>query len=114
MEPAVKMANPNLHRRTRPSMSEIRPKVTSRAAATMKCPKRSQIRHWNGVRGLMSLPREMAGREIRTTGLSVDALRTPRVVFDRAIHVYWTKGSQQLSQAANGLAIQESAIAGAF
>jgi hypothetical protein len=32
----------------------------------------------------------MAGREIRTIVPSMDAINVPIVVFERAVHLYWT------------------------
>ena len=47
--------------------------------------------------GLRSIPRKMSGNEIRTIEESIVTIRTPSVVFDRAIHLY--RSSTTLSAA---------------
>lgn len=41
-----------------------------------------------GVSGLTLIPRKIAGSEINTIEELMTAIRTPRVVFERATHLY--------------------------
>ena len=89
-EPTVKITKPMLNSLTRPYMSDIRPNDTSRVEVTRLYPKRTQSRYWKEVRGLMAIPRKIAGREIRTIVPSMAAIRVPIVVLESATHLYST------------------------
>ena len=71
-------------------MSEMRPKETRRTEVTSMYPKRIQRRYWKEVSGSIDIPRNIAGREIRTIVPSMAAISVPIVVFERATHLYST------------------------
>ena len=89
-EPTVKITKPMLNSLTLPNMSEIRPKDTRRVDVTRLYPKRTHRRYWKEVRGLIAIPRNIAGREIRTIVASMAAISVPIVVFESATHLYST------------------------
>ena len=88
-DPNVKIANPMLYSFTRPNMSEMRPKVTSRVAVTTIYPIRIQSRNPElpGESGMIAMPRNIAGREISRMLLLIVATKVPIVVFDSTIHL---------------------------
>jgi hypothetical protein len=85
----VKIANPRLYIFTRPNMSPIRPKVTTSTAITTRYPISIHSRKlvFDETRGLMWMPRKIAGSEMRTIDESIVAIKIPIVVFERAIHL---------------------------
>ena len=89
MENRANSANPRLNIRTRPNMSPRRPKLTTSTAVTTRYP---MISHSSrlvlpGCSGLTPMPRKMSGSAISMIEALIVAIRTPRVVFDRAIHL---------------------------
>lgn len=77
-----------LYSLTRPSMSDILPKETSKVAVTILYPKSIHNRYVKEFIGLMSTPRNIEGSAIITMLRSIAARRVPRVVLERAIHLY--------------------------
>jgi len=69
-------------------MSEIRPNDTRRVAVTMLYPNKIHRRYVNEVIGLIWIPLKIDGRAMRTMLRSIAASRVPRVVLERAIHLY--------------------------
>ncbi len=85
----MKTANPALYMRTRPKMSPMRPKVTTRTAVTTRYPMSIHRRKptFAGRKGSRPMPRKMAGSEMITMEVSSDAMKTPRVVLDSTVHL---------------------------
>ncbi len=86
---ALNTAKPALYMRTRPKMSPRRPNVTTSTAVTTRYPISIQRRKPTlpGCSGSSWMPRKIAGSAIRTIEASREAMNTPRVVFDKTIHL---------------------------
>jgi hypothetical protein len=46
--------------------------------------------YWKLVKGLIWMPLKIEGKAIRTIDISIEAIKVPIVVFERATHLYCT------------------------
>jgi hypothetical protein len=66
----------------------MRPNVTSNVAVTMLYPNNIHNKYWKEESGSILMPRKMAGNAMRTMLMSIDAIKTPSVVFESTTHLY--------------------------